>query len=107
MSTLMKISAMCGLRVASTPISIDEALFFRGLVDEVVFADGGQGFEEVGRICELGEPLREFRSVSLAKTGDQRFLAVEIDVERAGTDARLAADALHRRRVKAAPSEAA
>ena len=54
----------------------------------------------------MSEPLGELSAVALAETGDQRFLAVEIDVERPGTDARLAADRVYRRRVKAPAREA-
>ena len=59
-----------------------------------------------GAEARCSEPLGELSAVALAETGDQRFLAVEIDVERAGADARLAADRVHRRRVKAAAREA-
>jgi len=54
----------------------------------------------------MSEPLGELSAIALAETGDQRFLAVEIDVERPGTDTRLAADRVYRRRVEAPACEA-
>ena len=40
-------------------------------------------------------------AVALGETGDQVFLRIEVDVERAGADQRLLADVLHGRAVKA------
>ena len=57
--------------------------------------------EKIWSRSEQSEPLGEFSAIALAETGDQRFLAVEINVERPGADTRFAADRLHRRRVKA------
>ena len=59
-----------------------------------------------GRLGHLLDAFGEFGAVALAESGDQRFLAVEVDVERTRRDGRLAADVLHGRGVKAAARKA-
>ncbi len=77
-----------------------------GLFVEVVVAELGQRLHEVGRRRDLGEALGEVRPIALGKAGDQVFLGVEVDVERAGADQRLLADVLHGGAVKAGAREA-
>ena len=60
-----------------------------------------------GAVGERIEPLGELGPVALGDAGDQRFLAVEIDVERAGADARLLADVVHGGAVEAGAGKAA
>ena len=62
---------------------------------------------KVGGLGKRGEPLGELGAVALADAGDQRFLAVEIDVERAGADARLLADVVHGGAMEAGAGKAA
>ena len=50
---------------------------------------------------EVGEALGKVGPVALGEAGDQVFLRIEVDVERAGADQRLLADVLHGRAVKA------
>jgi hypothetical protein len=71
-----------------------------------VLADGRQRFEKIRRCRKMREAFGKLAAIALAETGDQRFLAIEINVECTGADTRLATDRLHRRGVKAAACEA-
>ena len=66
-----------------------------GLLAEVVVAELRQRLHEVGCGRHLGEALGELGAIALGEAGDQVFLRVEVDVERAGADRRLLADVLH------------
>ena len=104
----MNISAIRGLRVASMTHLDDEALLLRALVDEVVLADvAAARSRKSGAFASEANRLGEFRAVAFAETRDQRFLAIEINVERAGLTPRFPADRLHRRGVKPAARETA
>ena len=67
---------------------------------EVVLAQFFERLQEVWRVGERGKTLGEFGPVALGYAGDQGFLAVEVDVERAGADSRLPADVVHGRAVE-------
>ena len=54
----------------------------------------------------MREAFGEFCTIALAEARNKRLLAVEVDVEGAGADARLATDRLHRGGVEAAAGEA-
>ena len=76
------------------------------VLEEILLTQLTQRRHEVGRGGEPIEPLGELGAVALADAGDQRLLAVEIDVERAGADARLLADVVHGGAVEAGAGKA-
>ena len=63
------------------------AVAVRRLLQEVLLAQRPQRFQEVRRGGQRVETLGELLPVALGDAGDQRFFAVEVDVERAGADA--------------------
>ena len=81
-------------------------LLVGGLVHEIVLAQLLQRLEKVGGVGKRGQALGELGAVALADAGDQRLLAVEVDVERAGADSGLLADVLHGGAVEAGAGEA-
>src|SRR5581483_895805 len=76
-----------------------------GLLEEILLAQGPQGLHEVRGGRQLVEALGELGPVALGDAGDQRLLAVEVDVERAGADAGLLADVMHGRAMEAGAPE--
>src|SRR5262245_35767247 len=78
----------------------------RRLVDEILLAHRRQRAEEVGRRCQAREVLCELGALALADAGDQRFLAVEVDVQRPGTYGGFLADVLHGGAMEAGAREA-
>jgi hypothetical protein len=66
-----------------------------GILEKTLFAKGPQGLHEIGGTGQSLEPFGEFLPVALTDPRDQRFLAVEITVNRTWTDAGLAADVPH------------
>ena len=106
-STSWKISPTRGLRVELQADLDAHAAAVGGLLDEIVLAQRLEGFEKIGRLGEGCQPLGEFRAVALGDASDQRLLAVEVDVERAGADRRLLADVVHGGAVEAGVGKAA
>ena len=98
---------MRGLRVEFQADLDAHAVVLGRLLEEILLAQLAQRLQEVGRGGEAIEPLGELGAVALGDAGDQRFLAVEVDVERAGADARLLADVVHGGAVEAGAGKAA
>ncbi len=61
---------------------------------------------KLGPAGDLREAIGELGALALADTRDEGFLAVEVEVERAGADHRFAADILHRGAVEAGARKA-
>ena len=76
------------------------------LFEEILLAEHAQRLEKVGGVGQRRQALGELGAVALGDAGDQRFLAVEVDVERAGADARLLADVVDGGAVEAGAGEA-
>ncbi len=97
---------MRGLRVDSRPISMHMRWLCAGSSRKYCSPSAAQRFQKVRGGGQGVEALGELGPVALADARDQRLLAVEIDVERAGADGRLAADVVHGGAVKAGAAEA-
>ena len=82
------------------------AVLVDGLLHEVLLAELLQRFEKIGGVGQRRQALGELGAVALGDAGDQRFLAVEVDVERAGADAGLLADVVDGGAVEAGAGEA-
>jgi len=82
------------------------AVAVRGLLEKVLLAQRPQGLQKIGGGGQGIEALGKLLPVALADACDQRFLAVEIDVERAGADGSLLADVVHGGAVEAGATEA-
>jgi hypothetical protein len=77
------------------------------VLKEILLPERGERLHKVGRAGHGLEPLGELLPITRGNTGNQRFLAVEIDVERPGADGRRAADILHGRAMKTGVCNAA
>src|SRR5436190_23516833 len=82
------------------------AVIVRRLLQEILLPQRPQRFQKVRGSRQGIEALGELATVALANAGDQRLLAVEVDVERAGADARLLADVVHGGAVEAGAAKA-
>ena len=80
--------------------------FVPGLGQDAFLHQVHEALGEVGRIACRREGSKNLRPFSRGKPLDQGFLGGEIDVERARADARLPADILHGRAVKAVAGKA-
>ena len=101
-----KISPMRGLRVDSRPISMHMRWLCAGSSRKYCSPSAAQRFQKVRGGGQGVEALGELGPVALGDARDQRLLAVEIDVERAGAHGRLAADVVHGGAVEAGAAEA-
>ncbi len=84
-----------------------EQAFVGWLLGKILVAEALQCLEKIRGFGKLGQALCELCALALADAGDQRFLAVEIEVERAGADRGLLADVLHGGAVESGAGEAA
>ena len=78
-----------------------ELQFAPRLGEAVRIGERAQRRHEVRRPAHQLQVLRELKRFPFAYTGDQVFLGGKIDIQRAGADARFAADVLHAGTVKA------
>ena len=107
LSTARWISATRGLRVELHADLDAEQALVGWLLGKILVAEALQRLEEIRGLGKLGQALGELCALALADAGDQRFLAVEIEVERTGADRGLLADVLHGGAVESGAGEAA